>query len=240
MVKFVLIFDLDMTLVDISIVNFDRILIKTIEKVNAIVPSESERNKLWRSGKEHVNILKSWGVRDIYLFWKTFDELDHATRKRYIDSGKIKVFPDAKVLLNKLEKREDIIMALHTNTPKDLAMLELDVFKLEHYFKFILALNMNGNIQENAKPEPWGVFYLIKKMKKEYGIQDLIKRAIFIGDSDIDMLTAKRAAIPGIQILRRKKDQSNNAFRVIQDLQELSISFLEKCLANYHQDGNEN
>ena len=50
----------------------------------------------------------------------------------------------------------------------------------------------NGIIR---KPDPIGVFTVIKELNSD------IKNCVYVGDSDVDILTAKNAGIPCISVL---------------------------------------
>jgi phosphoglycolate phosphatase-like HAD superfamily hydrolase len=104
---------------------------------------------------------------------------------------------------------------------------------LEGYFDFILALDMGEYDQLTAKPEPWGVLFILDHFRSETGV-DFKERVIFIGDSTVDMMTARNAGIPGIQILREGRTRLSNAFRVITSLNVVNLEFTRSILQQFH------
>lgn len=224
-----LIFDLDMTLVDVSSVDFEMILRHALEISGVDMPMQEEIKELWHSGSDHPLVLERWGVKNILSFWNYFDEKDEEMRKKLMDAGTITLFPDVAPALERLEQIEEIVLAIHTNTPKPLAKIELDRFDLTKHFDFILALNDGDYNQLKAKPESWGINHIIKKMQKRNLLsrKHSYREVAFIGDSEIDMIAASRAGIPGIQILRGGVNPSVHATRVITSLNDLDYTLLQ-------------
>lgn len=223
---------MDKTLIDNQVVDFDEILVQALGMLGLEVP-KSERDTLWKSGKEHVHLLSRWGVADQRGFWKIFDDLDFETRDKYIHSGHIALYPDTVDCLDRLREIDQFSLALLTNTPLPLARHQLESFHLQGYFDFILALDMGEYDQLTAKPEPWGVFFILDYFRSETGV-DFKETSIFIGDSTIDMMTARNAGIPGIQILRAGRTRLPNAFHVITSLDVVDLEFTRSILHQFH------
>ncbi|MFX0103814.1 MAG: HAD family hydrolase, partial [Candidatus Hodarchaeota archaeon] len=162
-----------------------------------------------------------------------FDGLDFKTREKYITSGEITLYPDVLDCLNRLKNNPLINLALHTNTPYPLTKHQLASFNLdEGFFDLILALDMDEYDQLKAKPEPWGAHFIMGHFLKENGV-DYKKSTVFIGDSYIDMMTAKNAGIPGVQILREGRVKLDDAFHVITSLNEIDLAFTRSILENF-------
>ncbi|MHA1368282.1 MAG: HAD family hydrolase [Promethearchaeota archaeon] len=228
------IFDLDMTLIDISILDFDQILVQALDEMSVpSIPPREERKKLWFSGKEHVKLLESWGVRNINKFWKIFDDLDFKQRKFYLNKGMIHLYPDTLPVLRRLKSNESVFLSLLTNTPNKIATYQMNKLCLDHgYFDFVLALGIDGYDQSHAKPEPWGIYYIQEKLEKKIGI-DLKQKTILIGDSPMDLLAAKNAMIPGIQIVRALKMEAEMAFAGIRSLDKVTLEFINSILRKF-------
>ena len=74
-----IILDLDETLIDIpnSYSFFDEMIIETLKKMSIpTIPSQEERDRLWRTGRDWMLIVKKWGIDEPKKFWNVFDELD--------------------------------------------------------------------------------------------------------------------------------------------------------------------
>ena len=192
------IFDLDNTLIYIPNTNhyFDSIIQKVMEIAYQLpVPSKEERDTLWRSGKEFKKILQRWGVNDYRDFWARFDEIDSVERKKLIEEDKLVLYDDVVDTLQILKKK-GIILALVSNTPSSIAIPELEAYELYDYFDHVLGM---GDNQDQCKPEPDGLFMVMKKFNLK------AEECIFIGDNSIDMTAAKRANMDGFLIDRSGK-----------------------------------
>jgi HAD superfamily hydrolase (TIGR01509 family) len=189
-------FDLDNTLIGIPNTweYFDNIIQETMEKkFQLAIPSRSERDTLWRSGKEYVTILKNWGVKDPPSFWLKFDEIDAVNRKNLIDQKELVLYDDVIDTLTALKKRKNIKLGVVTNTPTFIAEMEMVAYDIAKYFDGIIGL---GDNQEICKPEPTGLQMILT----QFGISP--EFAIYVGDSSIDLIAAKRAHVKAALIDR--------------------------------------
>lgn len=192
-------FDLDNTLVGIpNTWNFFDTLIQDVLKMDysLSIPSIAERNSLWRSGKEYVSILKRWGVIDPNDFWIKFDQRDGIKRKKLIKDGQLILYDDVIPTLKKLNNM-GIKTGIVSNTPDFIADYELDHFNLSSFFDEVLGL---GDDQSICKPEPDGINLILDQLKCKPS------NAVFIGDSPVDLIAAKRANVIPIYIDRKKKE----------------------------------
>lgn len=238
MIQYLAIFDVDGTLIDFGhCINFDALLVQTFESIQGInVPSQAERDKLWRAGKDHEILLNGWGVPDAREFWTIFDRLDFEARSTAIAEGKIIPYPDALPVLSMLQASGQVALAVHTNTPARLSLYQLEHFNMKKYFDYVLALDMAGYDQSRAKPEPWGVYFLQNLVGKMHRM-DFKGKTIFVGDSDdIDMLTAKNSHIPGILVSREEPGiPALHAFDLVNSLEMITLSLIKSILRRFHK-----
>lgn len=207
----VIILDLDGTLVDVPDGDFfDKLLVESLEEIGCRLPSRKQRDRFWDSGKDYQKILRSWGVKDIDNFWKVFDRRDFKARLSLIKSNKIRPYDDVVVLE---DLRKEYALGVVTNTPLNLALLELDTFNLTHYFGSIVAL---GTVeQKNAKPEPYGILKCIRDLNGSP------KESLVVGDKDSDIIAGIRAGAFTAVIVRSKIKTKVKADFVIKSLYEL-------------------
>lgn len=220
-INFCVLFDLDNTLIGIPNTwsYFDGLIQDVMETVFKLpVPSLQERNTLWRSGKAYVEILKNWGVSDPDKFWYHFDQLDGKHRQDLIEHKKLKLYDDVIPTLTKLRSIIHLKIGLVTNTPRFIAQFELDAFNLSQYFDEIIGL---GDDQMICKPEPDGILKILRIFQ---GTPD---KALYIGDSRVDVLAANRAHVQPLLIMREKSEKKysddfdSKDFIPIQSLSEI-------------------
>ncbi|MFB0563244.1 MAG: HAD family hydrolase [Candidatus Lokiarchaeia archaeon] len=206
-----IIFDLDGTLIDVPDGDFfDRLLVESLMEIGCKVPGREQRDQLWESGKDYQKILKSWGLRNLDDFWKTFDRRDLEARQRLMDINEIKPYEDVVVLA---ELSKEFSLGIVTNTPLELALLELDTFNLTKYLGSIVAL---GTVeQKNAKPEPFGILKCIKELKSSP------KESLVVGDKDSDIIAGARAGTLTAIMVRSRIKTTVKADFVINSLYEL-------------------
>ncbi|MEX2682921.1 MAG: HAD family hydrolase [Candidatus Sigynarchaeota archaeon] len=236
--KVLVIFDVDGTLIDLgNAIDFDALLVKSFQDLGIAAPPPAERDALWRAGKDHAILLRSWGVTDPRAFWDIFDRLDFEARSTAIQAKKITLFPDSVPALWSLFTSGQVVLAVHTNTPVKLARYQLKHFDIAKYFDDVLALDIDGYDQSRAKPEPWGIFHL-QAMARAKHEEDFTKRTVLIGDSSIDMETARNAGIPGILISRDPlSGRGKGEFEAIPSLQKVTPTYLESVLRRFFSSG---
>lgn len=211
-----MLFDLDGTLVKLPAIweFFDELLVETLTEFNITIPSKKTRLALWHTGAEFENVLQSWGVEEYPLFIHRFDVLDLEKRRRMIDSGEIRLFADVGVL-ESLQER--FSLGLLTNTPPDIAWLEVKAFDLEKYFEVFVML---GTVeQDKAKPEPEGFFRCLKQLNAQP------EEAVMVGDSSSDIIGGNRVGMVTVLIDRPDQDTPTDLQPppdlIINDLQDL-------------------
>ncbi|MEM1659198.1 MAG: HAD family hydrolase [Candidatus Jordarchaeales archaeon] len=205
------VFDLDGTLIKIPSTNFfDKLLVKTLSKLNVPVPPAGERAKLWVSGQGHEELLRSWGVSDPYVFWRTFDELDYETRRELIRRGVIRPYEDVS-FLEDLSLR--VPLGLVTNTSPRVTFLEVEEFGLRKFFKVIVALGTER--QSEAKPETAGVLEAFRVL----GCHP--SESIMVGDSDADVLAGRKVGSKAVVVKRPHVRLKTEPDAYIESLYEL-------------------
>ena len=96
---------------------------------------------------------------------------------------------NAKRVLSRLRK-ESNLLAIASNRPYYFTNVILKSLDMKKYFNIVACADKIGSI----KPNPEILYYILRKLHVK--IQD----AVFIGDMDIDMETAKRAKMDAIFI----------------------------------------
>ena len=100
--------------------------------------------------------------------------------KHMLDHSKL--YPGVKRILDFFKNQKQIVL---TNKPNPFSQKLLEALGVAHYFEEIIA----GNSSYPKKPDPGAILALIKKEKVSP------KETLFIGDSPIDIETARRAGI---------------------------------------------
>jgi HAD superfamily hydrolase (TIGR01509 family) len=188
-----MIFDLDGTLVKLpSMWNyFDKLLVKALTELEVKIPSDEIRQAVWQTGGDFESVIRSWGVEDYSEFLHRLDALDLASRKELIDKGTIRLYEDTDVLESLHEKFR---LALLTNTPPDIAWLEVEAFDLERFFEYFVML---GSVEQHiAKPEPEGFLRCLKKLETRP------EESVMIGDSSSDIIGGNRVGMITVLIDR--------------------------------------
>jgi phosphoglycolate phosphatase len=91
-------------------------------------------------------------------------------------------YPGVREALVMLEKHA---MAVLTNKPVNFSRAILEGLRLSRYFQYIYG----GNSFERKKPDPMGVHALLRDLNSE------AREAMMVGDSDVDVRTARNAGI---------------------------------------------
>jgi HAD superfamily hydrolase (TIGR01549 family) len=188
-----ILFDLDGTLIEIPTLwkFFDDILIQTLNDFNIPIPEKTPRLAVWHSGGAFERIIRSWGIKDYNAFIHTFDMRDLEKRQALIQAGEIRPYSDVTVLA---ELKKKVKLGIVTNTPPDIALLEIQSFDLAQYFEDLVML---GTVEQDiAKPEPDGILRCLNNLGVKPG------HAIMVGDSSSDIIGGQRAGV-GTVLIRR-------------------------------------
>lgn len=205
-------FDLDGTLLHLGNIGAyaEEILVETLNRLKAkYPPSSNERFKLWSSKEGYLKVLEGWGVEEPQKFWKFFDEIDFEKRKTLIKKKKILLFQDVRIVLKKIYRhKERKKMAIVTNTAYYICEFILNRFNISKFFNETFSLGYYDNDQELAKPSPNGILTILDKF--EYDPK--VSKAIFIGDSKLDIIAAKKAGIYAC-LIRREITSRNKQYK---------------------------
>jgi len=129
-----------------------------------------------------------------------------------------KPMPGAITVLSRLKKRGKIL-AVASNRPSLYTNILLTRLKLKKYFKLVCC----GDELKDLKPHPKMINTIIKRFKVNK------QEAVYIGDMDIDLETAKRAGIDAVFITTG----SSSLKDVLKYKDKKVISNLEKLLQLY-------
>lgn len=109
------------------------------------------------------------------LFRKEYEARAHKSTSPY---------PGIPELLKRLESL-NIKMAILSNKPDFIVSESVKPFLSLSYFDIVMG-HKDG---KNPKPDPWGLRYILSS----WGLEDCPDSVCMIGDSDVDILTAKAA-----------------------------------------------
>lgn len=149
------------------------------------------------------------GIDDPRKYWSRLEEEDHRERERLLESEFLKAYPGTRSLKELKGK-----IALVTNTPRSVAVLELERTGLLKYFLEIFATQYN---EEHSKPHPHGILEVL-------GSLDVAPdKAIMVGDSELDVMAGKAAGTYTAHLVREHfhyYDETSPTF-FIRSLEEL-------------------
>jgi len=196
-----MVFDLDGTLVKLPEMwqHFDHLLIETLDEFGIPHPPQDTRIAVWHTGSNFESEIKSWGVEDYSSFIHRFDVLDFEKRKALIEDGEIQLFDDVDILENLTER---FSLGLLTNTPPDIAWLEVKAFNLEGFFDDFVML---GTVEQHiAKPEPDGFLRCLRNLQANP------KEAVMVGDSSSDIIGGNRVGMITVLVDRPGQQTPTN------------------------------
>jgi len=166
--------------------------------------------EIWRDiieGRKGRRYSEKYGL-PAELFWKEVDERNLEYRKKMLQEGRLRVYKDAEVL--KTLKGKKIAWSVSS---EECIRFVLQTFSLVDYFDFIIGKDYeNYRYLDYLKPSPKFIEIIKEKMK--------CNKCIVIGDSEKDMLAAKRAGCIGI-LVDRDGRESNREDLTIKSLNEL-------------------
>ena len=175
-----IIFDMDGTLID-----SDELVLKIYETLIKTYPPKHLFESLdlgdvfASSYPEVLNMLyEEVKEEHLNLIHQTHQSLKH----RYL-----KVFPGVKELLETL-KQKGYNLGLLTSELRSIALDELNILGIDHYFDHIIAFDD----VKMGKPDPEGLFHMMDYFKCQS------HELVYIGDQRSDGLTARHALVYGI------------------------------------------
>ena len=204
-------FDLDGTLLYLGNIRkyVNKILEKTFTKLEATnPPQKNEKYRLWSPVENFFDVLEEWGVKNPQNFWKVFDEIDFKWRKKLIEKNQIFLYNDVYSTLEKIYQHKENKLALISNAAYYIVGFILNKFNITQFFHEIFSLGYYQNDQELAKPSPKGILTILDKFK--YNTKE--SKAILIGDSQYDIIAAKKASIYAC-LIRREINPRNKQYK---------------------------
>ena len=217
-----ILFDLDGTLVRLPRILefFDELLIDVLNEFHIPLPKKDSRLAIWHSGGDFEHILKDWGVLDYDEFIHRFDQLDLTKRAQMIESGEIHLFDDVDALVT---LHKEFKLGLVTNTPPNIALLELNTFGIKEHFDELVML---GTVEQHiAKPHPDGFLRCLQNLEVSP------EHAVMVGDSSSDIIGGNRVGMITVFIQRPDQPLLRNLELppdlIITDLHELKRFCIE-------------
>ena len=205
------IFDLDGTLVD-SLQDLENACEYMLKQLNLPGHSKEEYQYFVGNGVRKL-VLRALGKENEKLYSKARELFDYYYESHCLDYTK--AYDGIFELIEQLHKDGHII-AVNTNKPGYLAKkICKKIFK--NYIDYVVGQEEKLPI----KPNPSGV----NKIMNYY--HALKKQCIFIGDSDVDILTGKNAGIKTIGVTRGNRDKEEliavGASFIVTNVKELEL-----------------
>jgi HAD superfamily hydrolase (TIGR01549 family) len=208
MSKKLFIFDLDGTLVD-AYKAIQVSLNYTLKKLGYL-SSISYREVKRKIGKgDEIFIKTFFPLKDFKKALKIYQTHHKESILRYV-----KLLPYAKWLLYFLKRKKKIV-AIASNRPKSFTNLILKKLDIKKYIDLVICAD-----EINAlKPNPKILNIILKKFKLKN------KEAVYIGDMDIDLETAKRAKLEAIYVkggsTEEKEVKKYKNIKILSSLKEI-------------------
>ena len=144
-------------------------------------PSEDQVEKALGEGP--YVLMQRLGAEDPALFVETFKNYYNENLSFYT-----KVYPGILDLLDELEKRQ-IPMSVLSNKPHEALVKVCEIYFPKRFFAIL-----GSDAGFARKPDPASLMHLIEKMGRSAA------EVLYVGDSAVDMLTAKKAHCSGLQV----------------------------------------
>ncbi|HZK09943.1 MAG TPA: HAD family hydrolase [Clostridia bacterium] len=174
------IFDLDGTLLD-TLEDLYQAVSHAFTLYGYKSPNKEEVKKAL--GKGPLVLMQRLGAKDPELFLEAFalyyhEHLDVYTRP----------YPGIMELLDELDKKE-IEMAVLSNKPHEHLVRICDIYFKDRFFAV-----MGSGAGFPRKPDPTSLLHLMNKIGRQKN------ELLYVGDSEVDILTAKKAKCRGLQV----------------------------------------
>ncbi len=190
---------------------------EVIKELSNKTLSNEDTYKFWHSGRDFDKILLSWGINDIANFWNLFDTRDYNERLKMINEGTCLLFPESLDLIKKLSKVSHIKLGIISNTPPQIAEMELE--KLGLSIRYFDVTHFLGTQQQKiAKPNPISIEISMNELQTKKN------NTYIIGDTGLDILAGKNAGIKTIFVSRdhnKKYILKENPDYIIENLNEI-------------------
>jgi len=188
-----------------------------VKELSNKILTDEEAYKFWHSGRDFDKILASWGINDVAHFWNEFDTRDYDERVKLINEGSCLLFPESLDLIKKLSKINHIKLGIISNTPPQIAEMEMEKLGLSIQY-FDVSFFLGTQQQKIAKPNPTSLELSMKE------IQTKKHNTYMIGDTGLDVLAGKNAGIKTIFVSREHNKNyvfNEKADYTIQNLNEI-------------------
>lgn len=204
-----IIFDVDGVLIYTAI-DYPREIVKKI--IKRLGYGESSFEKVDRFWWGDSNICRRELIEiEFKVKFEDFIELFEEYVKDFENAKNFKgVYGEVIPVLDELKKR-DISLGIVTDAPPYIAMPQINYFLGGNYFSEIVMTHGLENVRD--KPEPDGLLLCMERI----GVSD----CAFVGDSDSDIVAAKKAGIEAILIDRGEHKTCVKPDRRINTLKEL-------------------
>ncbi|RLJ00944.1 MAG: hypothetical protein DRP11_05225 [Candidatus Aenigmatarchaeota archaeon] len=205
------IFDLDGTLVRTDPEYRHLVVGKILEELG-VSASEKDIDRFWFEGERNSFIRERFGVNP-KTFWELYRKYESVElRRKYVSP-----YPDVDVL--ERIKENGYRTGIVTGAPPEIAKMELELLGPEN-FDAVIVTTVSENVK--SKPHPHGIELCLKSLSTDKG------EAVYIGNSDEDVLAAKNAGVLDVFINRNEHPFDLNRLKpslVIETLYELEQRF---------------
>lgn len=186
------IFDLDGTIIDIKDITWFREIQRKVYSEFGVFlpPGDDLYTALKLPLEESDEYLRGLGISEPLDYWKRLEEEDLVVRKKLLDLGFLKVYPDA-MSIKDIQGKSNIAMV--SNTPLSVGKLELQHVGLWECFDDVYATRYK---ELHSKPDPHGIL----RMLEHFDVAP--ENAIMVGDSELDVIAGTRAGVATAQLIR--------------------------------------
>ena len=203
------IFDLDGTLIRTN-PEYRHLVVGKVLKELGVSGSKRDIDRFWFEGERSSFIRERFGVKP-KAFWDLYNKYESVElRRKYVSP-----YSDIDVL--ERIKENGYRTGIVTGAPPEIAEMEIKLLGPEN-FDVVVITTVSDNVK--SKPHPHGIELCLKSLSTTK------KETIYIGNSDEDVLAAKRAGVLDIFINR-----SEHPF----DLEKLKPSFVIESLHELEQ-----
>lgn len=208
-----LIFDKDGVLLDSGLDNFrwkDRTRVKKAREQGIDLTIEDSKKLISSKGVEEAEkILNNKGIS-----WSELVAIEKSVQKtkiEMINQGVIWLFPEAKKVLNEINKSK----ALATNAPRKVTEFTLNNFSLHEEFTSVKSNEISDikGYYRRKKPNP----KMLEEIMKENGFEN----PLMIGDTSADILAAENAGIDSAHVQSYSNNKHPRATYSIRSLSEI-------------------
>ena len=193
-----IIFDMDGTLIRTPVYYIIKTLESTLRKLGREIKIKKDTaTEFWYKDGRSRYIKNKFRIKDVELFWKEFIETDSPNKRKEA----ISIYDDVSCLWSFKEKYK-LKYGVLTNAHPEITEVELDFLGRD---LVDIVVNSHPHNGIKPKPDPEGANYILDKL----GVSN--KKAIFVGDSESDILCARNVPMKEILIDRYEHEVRINA-----------------------------